>query len=183
MREFRRPSPSMVVAVIALFVALAGTAVAGGVLNKKGVNKIITKRAPGLSVSHAKTADNATNADKLAGQGASAFASSQVEPFREVGSAGQPPFQNGWHNDAVTETTAAFYKDPFGIVHLKGIVTGGATGTTIFTLPSDYRPTKSGCFGGLLNEYDCVVSDGDVNLVVGSGTTSLDGITFRAGTG
>lgn len=65
-RVFRRPSPAMVIAVVALIAALGGTAIAGGVLNKKKVNKIITNRAPGLSVSNAKTADSATNATNAA---------------------------------------------------------------------------------------------------------------------
>ena len=60
-KVFGRPSPAMGVAIVALIVALGGTAIAGGVLNKKKVNKIITNRAPGLSVSHAKTADSASN--------------------------------------------------------------------------------------------------------------------------
>jgi hypothetical protein len=59
-RLFRRPSPAMLLAFAALIVALGGTAIAGGVITKKKVNKIITNRAPGLSVSHAKTADSAT---------------------------------------------------------------------------------------------------------------------------
>jgi len=58
-RLFRRPSPAMVVAIVALIAALGGTAIAGGVLTKKKVNKIITNRAPGLSVASAKNADNA----------------------------------------------------------------------------------------------------------------------------
>jgi hypothetical protein len=62
-KVFGRPSPAMGVAIVALIVALGGTAIAGGVLNKKKVNKIITNRAPGLSVSHAKTADSASTAD------------------------------------------------------------------------------------------------------------------------
>lgn len=77
----RRPSPATVISIVALIVALAGTAVAGGVLNKKKVNKIITNRAPGLDVAHAKSADSAksadtakradvaTDADKVGGQG------------------------------------------------------------------------------------------------------------------
>jgi hypothetical protein len=56
-------SPAMVVAMLALVVALAGTAVAGGVLNKKKVNNIITNRAPGLSVASAKNSDSAKSAD------------------------------------------------------------------------------------------------------------------------
>jgi hypothetical protein len=58
----RRPSPSMIVAILALIVALCGTAIAGGVLTKKKVNKVITNRAPGLSVASAKKADSATSA-------------------------------------------------------------------------------------------------------------------------
>ena len=59
----RRPSPAMVVAMIALIAALAGTAIAAAPVTKKTVNKIINNRAPGLSVSHAKTADTATSAN------------------------------------------------------------------------------------------------------------------------
>jgi hypothetical protein len=58
-----RISPAMVVAIAALIVALGGTAVAGGVLNKKKVNKIITNRAPGLSVLKAQSADSANTAN------------------------------------------------------------------------------------------------------------------------
>lgn len=64
----KRPSPAMVVAVIALSLGLVGSAVAGtGVLKKAQVktvaNKQITKRAPGLAVASAKNAVNATSAN------------------------------------------------------------------------------------------------------------------------
>ncbi len=81
MRKFR-PSASMVVAVVALIAAIGGTAVAGGVLNKKKVNKIINKRARGLNVNSAKSADvaksadfakKADNADNLGGLPATAY--------------------------------------------------------------------------------------------------------------
>jgi hypothetical protein len=65
-----RPSPAMIVAVVALIAAIGGTAVAGGVLNKKKVNKIISNRAPGLDVKSAKKADDA---DKLGGIAASGY--------------------------------------------------------------------------------------------------------------
>jgi hypothetical protein len=67
MKKKRRkllPSPAMIVAIVALIVALVGTAFASGVLTKKKVNKIITNRAPGLSVA---------NADKLGGVAASGY--------------------------------------------------------------------------------------------------------------
>jgi hypothetical protein len=68
-----RPSPAMIVAVVALIAAIGGTAVAGGVLNKKKVNKIITNRAPGLDVKSAKTAKTADNATSLGGLAADQY--------------------------------------------------------------------------------------------------------------
>jgi hypothetical protein len=85
MRRLRgfRPSPAIVIAVLALVAAVAGTAVAGGPgattsvskkktkqIAKKQVNKLapgianqeITERAPGLSVAHADIADTAQTA-------------------------------------------------------------------------------------------------------------------------
>ena len=64
------PSPALVVAVLALVAALAGTAVAGSdarsSLSKQKVKTIATKQinklAPGLSVEHADTAASATKA-------------------------------------------------------------------------------------------------------------------------
>ena len=64
MRQLKKHfSPATVIAIIALIVALGGTAVAGGVLNKKKVNNIITNRASGLSVAKAQNADSAKHAD------------------------------------------------------------------------------------------------------------------------
>jgi len=60
-------TPATVISIIALVVALGGTAVAGGVLNKKKVNTIIDNRAPGLSVLKAKSADEAGKAGNVFG--------------------------------------------------------------------------------------------------------------------
>jgi hypothetical protein len=61
MHALKRPSPALVVAVLALFVSLSGTAVAAGVVP-------LAKRA--LSADKAKVADNAK---KLEGQAAAAL--------------------------------------------------------------------------------------------------------------
>src|SRR6266480_7326438 len=61
-RFLRRPSPAMIIAMVALIAALGGTAVAAKFVTKKQVNKIITNRAPGLSVASAKSADTAKSA-------------------------------------------------------------------------------------------------------------------------
>ena len=66
-RVIRRPSPAMVVAVVALIAALTGTAFAGGFITKKKAkkvaNSVVTQRAPGLSVARAANAGNATTAN------------------------------------------------------------------------------------------------------------------------
>ncbi len=75
----RRPSPAILIAVLALIAAVAGTAVAGPDAStslskkatkktaKKVANKQIKKKAPGLHVNSATNATNATNADTLDG--------------------------------------------------------------------------------------------------------------------
>jgi hypothetical protein len=63
----RLPSPALVVAVVALVAAVGGGTMAIASSGKKLVNKQITKRAPGLSVRHATSADTAANADELGG--------------------------------------------------------------------------------------------------------------------
>ena len=74
------PSPAIVISIVALVFAVGGGfAVAkkhhhsDTKSDKKIANKQITKRAPGLSVAHAKTADKATDADKLGGIPASQY--------------------------------------------------------------------------------------------------------------
>ncbi len=80
-----RPSPAMIVAVVALSFALVGSAVAGTdaidrainkskvkTIAKKQASKQIDEKAPGLSVANAVTAQNATNATTAA-NGAAAY--------------------------------------------------------------------------------------------------------------
>jgi S-layer homology domain len=65
------------------------------------------------------------------------------EDVHLVGATGEPPFQNGWHNfDPSTNSTAGFFKDALGIVHLQGIILSPNNGATAFTLPQGYRPAK-----------------------------------------
>src|SRR4029434_390302 len=59
------------------------------------------------------------------------------------GGTGEPPFQNGWHNfDPSTNSTAGFFKDALGIVHLQGTILIPNNGSTAFALPQGYRPAK-----------------------------------------
>jgi hypothetical protein len=62
----RIPSPALIISIIALFAAIGGGyAVAAKHKDKKPdkklINKVLKNKAPGLSVAHATTADNATS--------------------------------------------------------------------------------------------------------------------------
>jgi hypothetical protein len=127
------------------------------------------------------------------------------EAWRRVGAPGQPGFptngslctgpdQECWMN-AATHNTAAFFKDPFGVVHLRGVVRCSAEPGTcqpggfaevIFTLPNGYRPParelQSTLSDGAAFRVD-IDAAGAVRLgaaVNPDGWVSLDGITFRA---
>lgn len=74
MFRFKRPSPALVISILALVAAIAVPAFALTKKEKRVVkntaNAQITKRAPGLAVASANTAtsaDNATNAKALSG--------------------------------------------------------------------------------------------------------------------
>jgi len=63
-----------------------------------------------------------------------------MDIWHSVGAAGEPAFQNSWANLALPSPPLRFRKDPTGRVYITGVVTGGANGTVIFTLPAGYRP-------------------------------------------
>jgi hypothetical protein len=81
-RVRRLPSPSLVISVIALVIAIAGgdyaiASLTGGKVKKiakQQADKEIGKLGPRLSVSHATAADSATNATNLGGVPAASYA-------------------------------------------------------------------------------------------------------------
>jgi len=109
-----------------------------------------------------------------------------IEDWHEVGATGEPAFQNSWVNFGSPYTTAAFYKDSFNRIHLKGVVKSGTVDTTIFTLPVGYRPAKEGIFsangGGITHVRLDISTTGGVGTISSSinSDISLDGISFRA---
>lgn len=110
---------------------------------------------------------------------------STFHDWHEVGSTGEPVFAGAWVNfdNAVVAERAAFWKNSSGNVILRGMVKTGSG--LIFTLPVGFRPAGTRRFsvdGNSAYARINVEVDGDVILVVGSGTTNLtlDGITFRA---
>ena len=151
-----------------------------------------------MTVNSTKKVDN-LNADSLDDMDSTEFAPSAVESWHEVGQTGEPAFENGWQNLGDSRTaTAAFYKDPWGVVHLKGTVKSGSNGSTIFTLPCGYGPDKDQNFTvvsygantsnvGILDVAFLTPACGDgtyraeVRAVQSSATAfSLNDVTFRA---
>lgn len=102
-----------------------------------------------------------------------------------------PTLLNSWTNFGGAYATAAYRKDSLGVVHLRGLITGGTkTATTVlFNLPSGYRPAADLMFATSVDNGSWagfgsfnVKSNGDVMLrVAGSGPwISLDGCSFLA---
>jgi hypothetical protein len=107
-----------------------------------------------------------------------------TEAWHEVGAAGEPAFVGAWANLGFgVNESAAFLKDPNGFVWLKGVVSGGAYPSLIFTLPAGYRATgnvyfalpSNGAFGWL-----SVDNAGSVYAQGGAAWIALDGVRFRA---
>lgn len=114
-----------------------------------------------------------------------------TEDRRVFGATGQPALQNGWLQFGSGYTSAGFWLDPTGVVHLEGLVKSGTVtnGTVIATLPSEvgYRPSTRKVFTTWTNDtaqHACridVLTTGDIicGQSVGNTYLSLDGITFR----
>lgn len=61
-------------------------------------------------------------------------------PWRAIGAAGQPAFENSWANAGAGYVPTRFRKAG-GIVHLEVSAGGGNLGATMFTLPAGCRPS------------------------------------------
>jgi hypothetical protein len=108
-----------------------------------------------------------------------------TDEIRRFGEAWVAPTLLGtWVNFGGTLGTVAYRRDANGIVHLKGVAKSGTIGTSIFTLPSGFRPQLDTRFPVVSNSLfgACSISSGgDVVASVGSNTSfSLDSIHFRA---
>ncbi len=97
---------------------------------------------------------------------------------------------NSWVNFGSGYNTAAFFKDPVGVVHLRGLIRSGTTtaGTLLFTLPAGYRPAAIELFNVqtlvsstyTIGRVDINTSGQAIFQTGGNTYLSLDGLTFRA---
>lgn len=111
-----------------------------------------------------------------------------IERWREIGAGPEPAFENSWVNVAGGNETAAFAKDPFNFIHLKGVVKDGTVGSTIFTLPVPYRPALEEVFA-VWSFASGTPTLGRVNIRTGGAVffdsggvefVSLSGINFKS---
>lgn len=92
-----------------------------------------------------------------------------------VGSGGgEPAFQNSWANGSSGSTKLAFRIREAGVVDIHGNITGGVSGTVVFTLPAKYRPSTATTATATTNTYDsCQVNistAGEVTVLFNVGT-------------
>ena len=178
--RIKKPSPTLLISMLALVVAATGVA---GAL--PGSNNVKTKNIAKGAVTTKKLRNNAVTAPKVADL-----------VFKS------PSFQNGWRASNVVEGGAGppgFAKDAQGVVHLRGLVSQpSGAGGTIFTLPAGFRPAEftgiaTSCLTlGFFSATLLIQASGDVDVTVepggpnqdiceSLGAASLDGVTFVAG--
>jgi len=179
-----------VMSTLAMFIALGGASYAAIKLPANSVGSAQIKKN---AVAGAKVRDGSLTGADVADRSLGVVDLAEPEQYHEVGGGDEPTFGNGWKNispDGVTATTG-FYKDPFGVVHLKGTIAStredGGFALIIFRLPDGYRPTRTVCMSAwrIAAALVCVDPTGAVSQEGGqaAGDLSLDGVTFRAGAG
>lgn len=162
-----RPSPALVLAAIALFVALGGTSYAAGVISGKSLAN--------RSVSHTKLMRHTVTAAEM-----------------KIVKATPMVLLNGWQPYAGYYDQPAYWKDALGVVHLKGAVAQPEPGSdVIFVLPAGYRPQRDCNWPAVLNAATMgtieIRADGTVHSRTFDGAqeaaarafTSLEGVSFR----
>jgi hypothetical protein len=162
-RTSRRPSPALLVAVVALVAGLAGSATA-----LPGKNTIDKNDIKKKAVKTKALANNAVKSPKVADGTLTDADIADSEPRHIVGAPGEPAFSNGGEGDCIWMSyhtqipgwePVSFFKDQTGIVHLTGAVIrvdgpggdgacdGSASGEEedhhIFTLPGSHSPVFS----------------------------------------
>jgi hypothetical protein len=194
----RRPSPALLVAVIALVAALAGTATALPGKNKVDKNDIkkgaVKSKAIKKNAVKAKhVADGAVGTAEIADGSVAEADVAEPEARHLVGAAGEPQFSNGGQGDCEWSSAhtqlpgfepVSFWKDSTGLVHMNGIALredgSGGDGVcdpfdpgeeedgVIFTMPAGHAPALTQIQG--IDSDFAVVLAGPQGLV-GSGVS------------
>ena len=102
-----------------------------------------------------------------------------------VGGTGAPAFANSWVNWGAPYFNAAYWKDPLGFVHLRGVIQSGVVGSAAFTLPPGFRPAGTVLLATISNNAIGrveVANTGTVTPISPSSNVwvSLDGLYYKA---
>lgn len=166
----RRPSPALVISVLALFVALGGTGYAASQINGKSLknNSVTGKKLKNKTITGAKVKPNGLTGKQInesslgtvpsaanANHAATATSATNATTLDGRGAssfaaakaeplrvigAAGQPPFNTGWKEA-DEGTPVFWKDPFGAVYLQGQVErSSGSESVIFTLPPGFRP-------------------------------------------
>lgn len=160
-------------------------AVTGSKINLASLGTVpnATHAAAADKATNADSATHATNADQLGGAPASTYVKGPLEAVHLIGKPGQPAFLNGCQNIAPSFQPAGFYKDPFGVVHLVGDISGcSGPNVDVFTLPAGFRPSTFQRFIDHASDTTVGtirVSPEGVVETFSNATPILNGITFR----
>jgi hypothetical protein len=109
-----------------------------------------------------------------------------LDPWHEIGAAGEPAFVNGYTHTGANWGKVAFRKMPDGTVRLKGLMTPGTGGLACFTLPPGYRPARPVYMtAGIMNSTPnwCRIDIDSNGVVVPNspvGWVAWDGFSFLA---
>jgi hypothetical protein len=224
-RVSRHLTYTNVIATVAVFLALGGVSWAAIRVPRNSVGtKQLKAKAVTLPKIHpdARALFNGPQGEKgLQGLQGAVGPVPPSEPLHLVGETGEPPFEMGngggaggddcpWSNFDGGHSQAAFFKDPTGIVHVKGLVKArdkvpGSPNTNercdfsptatsdnwIFRLPEGYRPVRRAVFtslGGNTTALMRVDVRGDGVVEIGAAPNpdkakewvSIEGISFRA---
>ena len=191
---------SNVIALIALFIAIGGSAYAATQLKKNsvGTKQIKNGAVTGIKIKKQTITGKNINLAKLgmvpsaanAGTAGTANALTAPEASRVVGASGQPPFLDGSSSNteflgAIKLPPVGFYKDHEGIVHLEGLAKVGPEESPIkgliFNLPSGYRPASGTSQIFTFGSSGIVIVFGS-NVSIGGKNIEGDVLSFGGGT-
>jgi len=94
-----------------------------------------------------------------------------------------PTLINAFVNVGSGNSLAGYYKDPNGVVRLRGRLATGASGASPFTLPIGFRPSATKIFPIVSNGVFGTVSITSLGVVTLTGNSTyyaLDSISFKA---
>ncbi len=198
-----RPSPAILVALLALFLALAGTAAAAVIITSNsqvaphtiaganaahGLNQNIiagsvgTADLGGQAVTNATLATNSVTGRNLAPNSVTAAAISRGSFDLSFQGA---TLANGWTAGGFGTNPPGFSVDILGVMHLRGSLANGASDSVAFTLPPLFAPladsyfpvyTFAGSEGSLLVRHNGQVVPFGANV---KSFTSLEGVTWN----